>query len=197
MKNIIILIACFVLFGFTFLAHKWELKKEENGIKVYTKKVEGSKYEKCKALTNIKANLNVVFNFIKNPVNYKKFNDRIESIDVIKETKDKVLYYIKVDMPWPVCSRDGIYEITVKYKTDNEVLLVNRALPELLPEQEGYIRIYLADTFYKLTKKENNSCYVHFEQHINPNGDVPAWLSNYYLVDGPIGNLTVLKDLLE
>lgn len=197
MKSIIISIACFVLFGFTLFTSNWEFKKEKNGIKVYTKKVEGSKYEKCKAVTTVKADLNAVYAFIKNPLNYKKFSERIESIEVIKETKDKILYYMKVDMPWPIYNRDGIYEITIKHKTDTEALFVNRARPELLPEQEGYIRIHLANTFYKLTKKENNNCQVHFEQHTDPNGDVPAWVSNYYLIDGPIGNLTVIKDLLE
>ena len=87
--------------------------------------------------------------------------------------------------------------LTVKSKTDKEAILTIRARPDLLPVQEGYIRIHMADSYYKLTSKGPNKSHIHFEQHTDPNGSVPAWLSNSYLEDGPIGNITVIKNSVE
>lgn len=197
MKKVFVVCCYVLLVSFSKSDEKWELRKETNGITVYTTKVAGHKYDKCKALSTVNTDLNSLFQFVKNPLNYKKFSERVERMDIIKKTDTKVIYYMKVDLPWPIYNRDGVYELSVKSKTDTEAELMIRAMPKLMPNQEGYVRIHFADSYYKLTSKGPNKTAIHFEQHTDPNGSVPAWLSNSYLEDGPIGNITVMKKNLE
>lgn len=197
MKNFLIVLVSFFLFSFYTVTDNWEFRKEQNGIKVYSTRVEGYKYEKCKAIADVDAPLSKLFDYVKDPMNYKNFSDKIEKLELIKRTDTKVLYYMKVDLPWPIYNRDGVYELTVKSKTASEAIILIKARPDLLPEQEGYIRIKMADSYYKLTDKGANKSHLHFEQHTDPNGAVPAWLINHYLEDGPIGNITVIKNSVE
>lgn len=197
MKKILLLIIPVFLFSFNIISTDWEFRREENGIKVYATKVEGYKYEKCKALANVNADLTTLYNYVKDPMNYKNFSDRIMKMETIKKTENKVLYYMQVDLPWPIYNRDGVYELMIKSKTDAEAIITIRARPDLLPEQDGFVRIHMANSYYKLTAKGKGKSHLHFEQHTDPNGSVPAWLINHYLEDGPIGNITVIKKSVE
>lgn len=197
MKKFLIVLVSLFLFSFYTVTDSWVFRKEQNGIKVYATKVEGHKYEKCKAVSDVNAPLNKLFDYVKDPMNYKNFSDKIEKLELIKRTETKVYYYMKVDLPWPIFNRDGVYELTIKSKTASEAIIVIKARPDLLPEQEGYIRIHMADSYYKLTAKGADKSHLHFEQHTDPNGSVPAWLINHYLEDGPIGNITVIKNSVE
>lgn len=197
MKRVFIVLVSVFLLSFTVATTNWEFRREENGIKVYATKVEGYKYEKCKAVSDVNADLSALYKYIKDPMNYKNFSDRIMKLETIKKFDNKVLYYMQVDLPWPIYNRDGVYELEVKSKTDAEAIITIRARPDLLPEQDGFIRIHMADSYYKLTSKGAGKSHLHFEQHTDPNGSVPAWLINHYLEDGPIGNITVIKNSVE
>jgi hypothetical protein len=197
MKKFLIVFCYILLVSFSSSVDKWEFRKKENGITVHTAKIEGHQYDKCRAISTINTNLNALFSFVKDPSNYAKFSDRVEKLVIIKKTATKVVYYMSIDLPWPIYNRDGIYELTIKSKTDKEAILRIKALPDLLPVQNGYVRIQYANSYYKLTAIEANNTAIHFEQHTDPNGNVPAWLSNSYLEDGPIGNITIMKNILE
>lgn len=196
MRSYLVIVGSLVLFSFAYLGDNWELQKEENGIKVYTAIKEGTNFKKCKATTSIKAPLIDMYNYIRNPLNYKKFSNKIESIKVVKKTDKSVFYYMKVDMPWPVYNRDGVYELKTVEKTDKQVILKSQAHPSLMPEQDGYVRIQTATTYYKITVN-GDEIDVHYEAFTDPNGNVPAWVANHYLVDGPINNFTQMKKDLE
>lgn len=193
----ILTVTLFILFGFFFLAGSWELQKDENGIKVYTALKEGSEFKKCKVITTFKTTLSDVYEYIRNPLNFKKFSNKIESLKVVKKTDKSVFYYMSIDMPWPVYNRDGVYEIKTIEKTDGKIVLQSKARPDLMPEQEGYIRIKEAETSYKLVKEDDGKVKIYYEKFVDPNGSLPAWASNEFLIDGPIKQFTQMKKDLE
>ncbi len=191
-KNFLILSACILFFSFSYMDGKWELKKEKNGIKVYTATKSGTSFRKCKATCTMKADLKDYVDFVRNPINYKKYSNKIESVKVIKKTEKSVFYYLKIDMPWPVYNRDGVYELQTITLTDKKAILKSKAHPTLLPEQTGYVRVKEATTLHSVTV-DGDKINIHYEAFTDPNGAVPAWASNSYLVDGPISNLTEVK----
>ena len=196
MKKVLIVFVSVFLLSFTFFNENWVFKKEKEGIKVYTAKVEGYKYDKSIALYTFNADINSFTNFIMDPLNFKKFSDRIEKIEVINKNETKAFYYMSIDMPWPISNRDGVYEITLKSKTNSGAHIAIVARPNLLPIQKGYVRIEYANTDY-IIKKRGSELDLRYEKHTDPNGSIPAWLSNYYLSDAPIENIIVMKENIE
>jgi hypothetical protein len=195
--KIFLIVFCYVLFvSFSFSDEKWVLAKEQDGIKVYTADVPGYKYDKSIALYSFNSDINSFCNFAMKPLNYKKFSERIERIDIIKTTDTKVVYYMSIDMPWPIYNRDGVYELSIKSKSSSKAHLIIRARPDYLPVQKGYIRIKHANTDY-IVKTEGDKLHLRYEKHTDPNGNIPAWLSNYYLSDAPIENIMVMKKNIE
>lgn len=196
MKRVVLIIGSFALLSFGFYGENWEFQKEKDGVRVYTAKKEGSNYKKCKAIGSMKVKLDDLYDYLRNPLNYKKFSNKIESIKVIKTTEKAVLYYIKVNMPWPVYNRDGVYKLETVKKTEDAFIFKGHAEPDLVPEQPGYIRVQKATNYYNV-KTNGDKIDVHYEGFSDPNGSVPAWVVNYYLVDGPINNFTQMKKDLE
>ena len=53
-----------------------------------------------------------------------------------------------------------------------------------------------AITDYIINQK-GDKIHLQYEKHTDPNGSIPAWLSNYYLSDAPIENIVVMKEGIE
>lgn len=184
-----------LLSSFAFFSPNWELKKDKDGIKVYTATKEGSSYRQCKSTVSIKTSVQSVCDYLLNPNNFKKHSERISKIKVLKTTSKSAIYYMSVDLPWPATDRDGIYQIDLISKSTDEAVLKIKPLPNLMDEVKDHIRIKVSDTKYVL-KKNGDKIDVTMYVHTEPEGSVPAWLANYYVEDSPFEVLTaVRKDL--
>ncbi len=187
---LITLIAC--LASFTFVGTNWELQKEKNGVKVYTADKAGSKYKQCKAIVSFKGNVSSVCDYLLNPKNFKGHSDRIEKIKVIKTTSKKAIYYMAVDLPWPVSNRDGIYTVSLISKTTNEAKLTIAANPKMIAEVKDYVRVKVSNTVYTV-KQKGEKVEVTMQVHTEPGGSVPAWVGNYYVEDSPIEIMEAIR----
>lgn len=197
MIKFISVLGCFILISsFTLLGDNWEFMKEENGIKVYTAPKQGSNFKKCKVLTNIKTTLDKLYNYIRDPDNFKKYSEKISKVKLINKTDKSVVYYLSIDMPWPVYDRDGVYEMKTIEKTANKAVISIDARPKLIEEQKDFVRIVESNITYKITTNGEVQD-IHYEKFTDPNGSIPAWLSNSYLVDSPIEQFNRIKKDLE
>lgn len=183
----------FLMMSFIVLDGKWELQKNENGIKIYTASKAGSSFKKTKAVATLKCDIDKLANWITNPLNYKKFNERIEKVQVLKKTENAVVYYMTVDLPWPVNNRDGIYVLTHN-KTNKDLIDIRiKAVPDVLKNKEGYVRVRESNVHYSLKRTADNKVNMTYETYTDPNGKIPAWLSNSYVIDGPFNNVSYYK----
>ena len=98
--------------------------------------------------------------------------------------------------PWPVTARDSLIEVTTE---EREGIVVRhlKGVPELLPEEKGFVRVARVDGYWKLEQLDGQQVKVTYQLHSDPGGSVPSWLANSFVIDAPFNTLKGLRRLAE
>jgi len=195
-------IAVFLLIVFSCVVQaeeEWTLGKEENGIKVFTKKIEGSKFKAFRAETVVNATLSTLM-AVHADVEYVNewLKDCAESQLLTEFDPNGYAVYFKTDSPWPVKDRD----YTLKYKIEQDpkdytLTIYFTAEVGLMPESDDCVRITVLDGFWKMKPVASGGVKVIYQVSTDPGGGVPAWLANSFVIDQPFHSLTKLHDRVK
>ena len=195
MKHIqhIIFYATFLLSPQCFAGNgAWELEKNEDGIKIYTRTVDGENIREFKALTTIAASRKIIAKIIVNINDYVNWYPDISEATIMKKIGDGQYYvYNVLDLPWPASDRDGVSKMTIT-KSEGTTLINMKSINGLIDESDDYVRITKSYGFWKL-KTVGRETSVHFQYFASPGGSLPDWIINMFIVDNPFETLTLLK----
>ncbi len=187
------------LFALSLPAQNWELKKDKNGIKVYTKDVPGSNFKAFKGTTVLKAELSQVLAVIKDVEGYVDWMPNSKQAEELHHPADHhQIYYMATKAPWPVSDRDGVYQFQIEHDHGSNTTTVEiEALPDYLPEKDGHVRITRTDGFWRLEDLGDGRIDVHYEVLAEPGGNIPAWLAQSKVVSVPYDTLMGLKERVK
>ncbi len=196
----LLLAGIFVLIsGITTAASEWELKKDENGVKVYIRTVEGSSFKEYKGETvihnvTIKDVLNVIFDV----KHYDKLFPDVSGQKLLKQDGEyHNIHYVIIHTPWPVSNRDNVTELNATLSDDGKSATVTIvSLPDYLPPEKGLVRVQGKGT-WTLKETADGNVSVVYQYHGNPGGSIPAWLANSFVVSHPFETLENLHKRLE
>jgi hypothetical protein len=197
MSKFLILILLFVN---PFADSGWKLKKEKDGIEIYTRSVEGSSFDEFKGKTSIEnSSLTDVLTVILDVKNYESLFPDCMNPKVLKQKGDYYdIHHIQVKAPWPVKDRDVVYEQkTVVDKNGNHAIVTLKPLPDYIVEDKDFLRIRGGSGFWELEEDGNNNVKVTYQFHGEPGGDIPAWLANSFVVSQPFQTLKNLQSRLK
>ncbi len=189
----------FLLFSFGFLQAqlKWSVNKDDNGIKVFSRFVAGSKFKEYKASTFIKAPIEAVISVLTDGDNLKKWNFKTTKSALLESLSDKeFVVYMYNDMPWPAKNRDHISRLTLEYLSDTLVKINIKSLPNRLPVVHGVVRVVHFSGFWLLEKSKGGTIVTQY-MHGDPGGLIPYFLVNSVIVDAPFDSFTRLKQLFK
>jgi len=177
-------------------AADWELQRDEEGIRVWTRPVPGSAVARFRGETFVRAEIAAVRAVLGDvPRLTEWFPDCVEARTLSKEG-DVELRYVVTGAPWPVDDRDAIYHIETIREPSGLLRIEVGVRPETLPEREGRVRVQRAQGGWKLTPDEGGTR-VAWELHLEPGGSVPTWLVNQRVVDTPFRALRELRARAE
>ena len=188
-----------VLFVSSAFASEWELKKDVDGVKVYTKSIEGSKIKAFKGTVTLDVKLDTVIAVLKDIDAFPQWIPDLKEARQLELKDMEQIHYLHTDAPWPVSDRDGIYQYTYirnKMAEAPHVLVKIISLPDYLPKKDNIVRITDVDGYWKLTPT-TNGVEVVYRIHANPGGGLPKWLVNSKIVDTPFKSLTNLKERVK
>ncbi len=173
----------------------WELKKEKDGIRVYTKDIKDSDFKAFRGQTEVKGQLSDVIAVLLDVDQYKEWMPDTKSVKVLKEDSETdITYYVATDVPWPVSDRDGVYQMRVSYdKETPSISIFVKALPDYVEEYKGHVRVRKSDTVYKLVQVGENRVMVDYEVAAEPGGGIPAWMVKMKVVSIPFESLEALR----
>lgn len=176
-------------------AQDWTLAKNEDGIKVYTRVVEGSSFKEFKGETQIQSTLANFVALLRDVPNFHLFFDSAMEPKLLKREGDTIqIHYLQTKAPWPVSNRDGIYQYLYRYnKKEKELFVGLKALPTYSKKEDGFIRIPKATGFWKAKQVTPTQLKIVYQLLPYPGGSIPAWLANTGAVDLPFNTLTNLK----
>jgi hypothetical protein len=178
----------------------WNLKKDKDGIKIYTRSIEGSSFDEFRGITTIEnSSLEEVLSVIFDVKNYESLFPDCMNPKVLKQDgKYYDIHYIQVKAPWPVKNRDTVYEQKAVVDENGKHALVSlKPLPDFIAEDKDFVRIREGSGFWELDEDEGNNVKVTYQFHGDPGGDIPAWLANSFVVTQPFQTLVNLKNRLK
>ncbi len=177
----------------------WELKKEEDGIKIYTRLPEGSKLEEVRSTVRVKTSLSAFTALLKDVPGYTAWAYNCVEAKLIEAINDTAqIYYSHTSLPWPASDRDLVMRSSLKQDPQTLIIKTNtRCVPEMAEEKEGIVRVKTGKTSWTLTPIRGGFVDVDYFVSLDPGGNIPAWMVNYTIATGPLHALQTAKMLLE
>jgi len=176
----------------------WELKKNNNGIMLYTRSTIGSNIKSVRVVDTVQSTLNGIVALLLDVKDYPTWIDHCTEAKVLKVINAQEQYkYVKVGLPWPFDDRDIVayFKITQDSVT-RQVTLTTTSTPDYMPETPGIVRIVDYQSVYILTPLSKGIVQIEFEFHANPTGAIPAWLINANIISGPFNTTLEMRKVL-
>lgn len=181
-----------------FAQEEWKFQKEDEGIKVYTRYVDGSDVKAFKAETVLKGELSSFVAVLKDVDSFYELFSTNHYAELIEESDTFMLHYSQTHAPWPVKDRDGVYESRFSQHYGTKAVTVDiRSVDGIRPENDDFVRINSAKGSWLLMPVDNNAVEVTYTMQADPGGSLPGWVVNLFLVDSPIKDLKKLQERLK
>jgi type II secretory pathway pseudopilin PulG len=200
MKQIILLAFLLVIVG-TLIGQaqdKWELKKNEDGIAVYTRQLATGKLKEIRVVCELEATLPQLTSVLQDVNNHKTWVYSTRKSNLVKKINSQTLiYYSESDMPWPVTDRDLVVELFINPEPQNQQYIIQaKGIPDYLPPKPGLVRVPYSLALWKITPVAGK-LKVDYTFSVDPGGSVPAWLVNTTAAIGPFNSFVKLREILK
>jgi len=176
-----------------------DLKKDKDGIKVYTCKSDSSKFRSLVAEFDLEnTSLETLENFLWDVDNYVNWQYNMVESGLIKRINDQVMIYrSEIDAPWPVEDREMLVQFSViRDQLPDELTFLIYTITYDYPLKENVLRVPYSNAAWQV-KRNGNSLHVKYMMKINPGGYVPPMLVNLAMAEGPYVSFLNLKRMIE
>jgi hypothetical protein len=172
----------------------WELKKDEDGIKVYTSSTANSNFKSIKVECTVKATQAQFVAFLLDITKQHEWVYNTKSTQLLKTVKpNELIFYSEVNVPWPCTNRDYIAHFVINQVSPQLLTIDSHAEPGFLPVKEGLVRVEKSVAHWEVATVSGGLQIVYTLQ-FDPGGSVPAWLTNLFITKGPLQTFQKLKE---
>jgi hypothetical protein len=186
-------------FAGSLAAQSWDLVREQNGIKIYTREEAGKSLKAYKGTSIIRAPAEKVFALIEDVNHTEWWDPNLSEIKVLAYEKNRMAqYYLVFDSPWPVADRDLYVDVTVAIDRLKGIYSIT-AVPfaGIMPEHEDRVRIRDYRQTWTVSSSGENSAQVILEGYVDPAGKIPVFLSDILTVQSPLNAIQGVKQRME
>jgi len=167
---------------------EWILEKESATIKVFTREVESTNIKEFKAQAVINSPASKIVEILKDVRNYPLWIEDVRSSRVLSEDP-KLNFYYELHLPWPIKNRDVAMAMDITINPDRSTLLKLANIAQQITEYPDFIRITDITGYWFVDPIDEQSCEVTYQFLADPEGFLPAWVINLFIVDGPFKTL--------
>ncbi len=177
-----------------------DLKKQADGISVYTCLTGNKKFKTLKAefvLQN--TTITELRNFLLQVDNYPSWQYNTINAEVLQKISDtEIIYLSQVNAPWPVSDREILANFKISSEsTEDQMQIDINSFSNTRPVREGLTRVTFIHGLWKVVRIKDNLLKIEYTLDIDPGGAVPAWLVNMAMAEGPYVSFKNLKQQLE
>ncbi|HOV11466.1 MAG TPA: START domain-containing protein [Bacteroidales bacterium] len=190
-----LLLLCFQ-YAFT---QQWELKKESDGVRVYTRPVKGSGIREFKGEIIVKSNLCNILSVIQRISDYPKWMYNCSYAEQIKKVNEASGYiYSVLKQSWPVQDRDLCSYYSVVQDSITKVITITmKGVKDYIPVKSDKVRVPSLKGFWQLIPLAKGVTKIIYQVHSEAGGYVPETVVNAFITDSPYYNLLNLKKIVE
>lgn len=195
----------FLLFTMTLLCLRaqsevaWQLAKEEDGIKIYTRHTENSAFDEFKAESVFKAaKAEAIFNVLLDIELLAKSDDAIKSIKKLKTDSVAQEYIVYYQLRMPIFLKDR--DVTYCYRprsTSRGYFIESVVLPDYVPEDPEYVRMREGRLLQAIRQLDNGDVEYIFSGQISPGGNIPESMVNKTMVSSAYDRMVFIRKILS
>ena len=177
----------------------WKLKKDRNGIQVFFSDVARSKFRAVLTVMRVQSSAKSLAALVMDFDNCSEWAAMCKQARVYRRVSDHEAYVYSLNNgPFPVRDRDVLAKMTwSRDKASGRISMSSQAVTDVAPKTKGVIRIESAISEWHFTPEGNNTVLVENYVHIDPNGVIPAWLSNIISLSAPYKTMTRMRRIVE
>lgn len=197
-------IPCFIIaviaaFSCLYAQQDCKLKKDQDGIKVYTCHTDTSRFKSIVAEFDLHTTQDQLAQFILDVAGYTRWQyNTIEAKSIKIISGSEQIYRTVVEAPWPVADRDMVVNIKVRHDQSNRgMMITTESQAGILPPVNGFVRVPSSRGVWTVRQKNKNQLHIKYTMQIDPGGAVPVWLVNWVCAQAPYQSFKNLKKILE
>jgi len=203
--NLVLLFILILNFSNTVLAdthvekHPWTLKRNQEGVSVYTRRVSGSSVLEYKGNVVVDAPMDRAIKLFEDDKKVPLWFFHGSQAREVERPDDftKVYYFIE-KLPWPISNRDTVFErIKLIDQGSGEIKYTLKSLPDRLPRKKGIVRVIYLKSSWRFIPMSGGRTEIYFQQYARPEGFIPAFMVNQLVIDVPFYSLKNFRSLLE
>ena len=176
----------------------WDLVKDNDGIKVYTRTNEVMSFKEFKASMTVKAKVADFVSVLFDVEGLTSWGHNMLEARLLERPTDTIqIYYAIAKAPWPYKNRDGIYKNILSWDKKNGLLTVDiqmiedgLELDENLVRMDGY-------GFWKVKEISESELKIDFQMQVDPGGSIKAWMANMFVTDSPFQTMTGIRETMN
>lgn len=179
----------------TACAQRWELKKEEDGIQVFTANTPNSDFKSVKVEFNLRAKPSQLVACL---LDVDRQGDWVYSHKYARllrrVAENEMIFVAEVSLPWPIANREYISDIVFNQPTPQLITIDAHAEPDLLPPNQGRVRVRTSRAHWDVTRISDQLLHVVYTVQFDPAGALPAWLTNMFVTKAPMHTFRKLRE---
>ena len=189
------------VFGAASAAHDtaddapWNPFGAVNGVEVFTRPFDGSSYPEVRASSTVCATLPELVAFVEDVSRFASWIPDTDEARLLAQPSPRAqIYYIRTAMPWPIRHRDMVYRLAESQDSSPtpDVVVSIEGVPEYIADYPGVVRM-TAVTGQWTFHEDAGRTHIDLVMHIEPGGNIPAWLANRRIVGTPSKMLENLR----
>ena len=173
----------------------WRQVTDSKDVAVYIRKAAGSAFDEVRVDGSVCAPIDDLIEYIGAVEHFTAWiPDTITARLLADPTNSERLYYVLTDLPWPAKDRDMIYRLVLQPgATDRTRGIAMEGVPNFLPPTPNVQRMAEVAGHWQFDELAGEGrTQVSLQMHVDPGGNVPAWLANRRIVSTPLGMLSNL-----
>ncbi len=177
----------------------WQLKRDQDGIKVFTRPLPDSRYKAIRATVTVQATLMELVALMMDADACPRWVDRCKRAEVLEVRSETELFLYTINnAPWPVANRDSVSHILWQQDPQTGIVTMSAsAIDGMVPKRARTVRLRQAEFVWEFQPLPDGRVAVTNEAHVDPAGPVPAWLVNMLIVESPFKTMQRLRNLLQ
>lgn len=178
---------------------EWELDVDSDGIRVWTRTKEGSRYKEAKGEVIVPGPPQNAFSVIVSAETCREWVYRcIDSYVINRPRPLDGVVYMRTNSFWPISDRDAVFLAETSHDEKNNIFRASMLQKnDTLPAVEGVVRITAMSGSWEVFPNSTTDSKVVFWSHVEPGGLLPAALVNLAISNLHKNSLASLRKFLE
>jgi len=178
---------------------EWALKKDKDGIKVYTGKAADSKFNMIRVSCKLNGSLSSLASILLQPEIQPEWVIATKTTKLVKRLANNHIYYYTIaSIPWPLSNRDLIIDLWIQQDSLTKKMIIHaNTIDKIIPPIAGLERVLFSQATWEVIPIAVNQIQVEYILKINPGGGIPAWVVNMFITKGPFESFYNLSKIIQ